>query len=173
MAMAPQVEKLLALSGARYELVAHPRSRTSIQTADYADIPGDRLVKAVVLEDEQGKLMAVLPSTRSVHMGHLTTQLERRVRLADEDELPSIFPDCAPGAVPPLGPVYGLRMVVDTSLDALDEVYFEAGDHQHLVRMDAARFRELLGAAPRVDFGAHERHATQKPMAPSSPRAPE
>src|SRR5688572_2450264 len=111
MAMAPQVEQLLARAGARYELVAHPRSRTSIQTADYADIPGDRLVKAVMLEDEQGKLMAALPSTRSVHMGHLTTQLDRRVRLADEDELPPLFPECEPGAIPPLGPAYGLRMV--------------------------------------------------------------
>ena len=165
MAMAPQVERLLAQAGARYELVAHPHSRTSIQTADYADIPGDRLVKAVVLEDGQGKLLAALPSTRSVHMGHLTAQLDRRVRLADEDELPPLFPDCEPGAIPPVGPAYGLRMIVDASLDAIDEVYFEAGDHRHLVRMDAAQFRALLGAAPRIDFGAAERHATQKPLA--------
>ena len=166
MAMAPQVERLLAQAGVRYELVAHPRSETSIQAADYADIPGDRLVKAVMLEDGQGKLMAALPATRSVHMGHLTTQLDRRVRLADEDELPPLFPDCAPGAIPPLGPAYGLRMIVDASLDAQDEVYFEAGDHQHLVRMDAAQFTKLLGSSPRVDFGAAQRHATRNPLTP-------
>ena len=165
MAMAPRIGKLLAQAGARYELVAHPRSQTSIQAADYADIPGDKLVKAVVLEDGQGKVMAALPSTRSVHIGHLTTQLERRMRLADEDELPPLFPDCSPGAIPPLGPAYGLRMIVDASLDGQDEVYFEAGDHEHLVRMDAAQFRALIGAAPRVEFAVVERHPTKKPLA--------
>ena len=165
MAMAPQVEKLLARSGARYELLSHPRSQTSIQTADYADIPGDKLVKAVMLEDEQGKVMAALPATRSVHIGHLTTQLERRMRLADEDELAALFPDCKPGAIPPLGPAYGLRMIVDASLDAQDEVYFEAGDHEHLVKMGRAAFMQLLGAAPRIDFAAAERHATRSPLA--------
>ena len=168
MAMAPRLEKLLAQAGARYELVAHPRSRTSIQTADYADIPGDRLVKAVVLEDEQGKLLAVLPSTRSVHLGHLTTRLDRRVRLADEDEIPGLFPDCRPGAIPALGTAYGVRMIVDASLEGEGEVYFEAGDHEHLVRMDGAKFGELLGASPRVDFAARERHATKHPLAPGS-----
>jgi Ala-tRNA(Pro) deacylase len=164
MAMAPQVEKLLAQAGARYQLVSHPRSHTSIQTADYADIPGDRLVKAVLLEDEQGKVMAALPSTRSVHIGHLTTQLDRRLRLADEDELPGLFPDCRPGAFPPVGPAYGLRMIVDSSLDAAGEVYFEAGDHESLVRMDGAEFLRIIGTAPRVDFAVAERHHTQKPL---------
>jgi Ala-tRNA(Pro) deacylase len=112
--------------------------------------------------------LAALAATRSVHLGHLTTQLERRVRLADEDEIPGLFPDCKPGAIPPLGPAYGLRMVVDAGLDALAEVYFEAGDHEHLVRMPAAQFRALIGPAPRVDLAARERHPTQKPLGPTS-----
>ncbi len=171
MAMAAQVESLLARTGARYELLAHPGSQTSIQTADLADIPGDRLVKGVVLEDEQGKLIAALPATRSVHIGHLTTQLDRRLRLADEDEIPALFPDCKPGAVPPLGPAYDLRMIVDASLDAQQEVYFEAGDHEHLVHMSAAQYRSLIGSAPRVRFAVEERHqgAGGKPTRPPAP----
>ena len=165
MPIAGRLEDYLARKGAKYDLVAHPHSQTSIQTADYADIPGDRLVKAVVLEDGQGKVIAALPATRSVHIGHLSTQLDRRLRLADEDELPDLFPDCEPGAIPPLGPAYGLRMIVDRSLDAAREIYFEAGDHQHLVRLDGAKYRELIGAAPRVDFATPERHHTQKPLA--------
>ena len=164
MAMAPRLQELLGKAGVRYQLVPHPRSRTSIETADYADIPGDRLVKAVVLEDEQGKLLAVLPSTRSVHLGHLTTQLDRRVRLADEDEIPELFPDCKPGAIPPVGAAYGLRMVVDSALAGDGDVYFEAGDHENLVRVQAARFAQLLGGATRVDFAARERHATRHPQ---------
>ena len=88
------------------------------------------------------------------------------MRLADEDQLPPLFPDCKPGAIPPLGPAYGLRMIVDASLDAQEEVYFEAGDHEHLVKMSAGQFRALIGSAPRVEFAVAERHATRNPQAP-------
>jgi Ala-tRNA(Pro) deacylase len=164
MPMAPNVESYLARSGARYDVIAHPRSRTSIETADLADVPGDRLVKGVLLQDDEGKVLAVLPATRSVHIGHLTTQLNRRLRLADEADLASVFPDCRPGAIPPLGPAYGLRTIVDDGLDGEEEVYFEAGDHEHLVHMTASQFRALIGPAEKVHFAVPERHATSRPL---------
>lgn len=158
MAMAPRVESYLARHGAKYDLLAHPHSQSSIETADRANIPGDHLVKAVVLKDDDGMMLAVLPSTLSVHIGHLTTELERKFRLADEQELQGLFPDCEPGAVPPIGPAYGLRTLVDDSLDAREDVYFEAGDHEHVVHMTAVQFMQLLGNAERVHFGKAERH---------------
>ena len=166
MGLAPRLETWLARNGARYDVVAHPRSHTSIETADLADIPGDRLVKGVVLEDDEGKLLAVLPATRSVHIGHLTTQLNRRLRLADPGDLPGVFSDCEAGAIPPVGPAYGLRTLVDDSLDGEQEVYFEAGDHEHLVHMTASQFRALIGPAEKVHFAVSQRHATSRPLRP-------
>ena len=157
MAIAPLVEDYLSRHGARYDLVAHPRSHSSIETADHAHVPGDRLVKAVVLEDDDGVLLAVLPSTLSVHLGHLSAETHRRLRLADERELPGVFPDCSLGAIPPLGPAYGVRIILDDSLEANEEVWFEAGDHEHLVHMTAAQFMALVGPAQRAHFGVAER----------------
>ena len=147
----------MARHGDTSDVVAHPRSDSSIGPADLANVPGDRLVKAVVLKDDDGVLLAVLPSTLSVPIGHLTTELERTLRLADEDELRGLFPDCEPGAVPPLGAAYGVRTIVDDSLEAREDVYFEAGDHEHLVHMSGARFMELLAPARRAHFGRAER----------------
>ncbi len=158
MAMAPLVEDYLSRHDARYDLVAHPRSRFSIETADAADVPGDRLVKAVLLEDDDGVVLAVLPSTRSVHLGHLSTEMHRRMRLADENDLQGIFPDCEPGAIPPLGPAYGVRTILDDSLEAQPDVFFEAGDHEHLVHMTARQFMALVGPATTVHFSQSSRH---------------
>lgn len=157
MAMPPLVEDYLSRHDARYDLVAHPRSRFSIETADAADVPGERLVKAVLLEDDDGMVLAVLPSTRSVHLGHLGTETHRRLRLADERELQGVFTDCQPGAIPPLGPAYGVRMILDDSLEAQPDVFFEAGDHEHLVHMTAAQFMALVGPARMVHFATPQR----------------
>ena len=159
MAMAPLVEDYLSRHEARYDLVAHPRSRFSIETADTADVPGDRLVKAVLLEDDDGVVLAVLPSTRSVHLGHLSTEMHRRMRLADENDLQGTFPDCKPGAIPPLGPAYGVRTILDDSLEAQPDVFFEAGDHEHLVHMTAQQFMALVGPATTVHFSQAQRHS--------------
>ena len=145
MSIPARVEQYLAQHGARYDLVAHPASHTSIETAEAAHVPGDRLVKGVLLEDDEGALVAVLPATRSVHLSHLGTQLHRRIRLADTADVPRHFPDCRDGAVPPLGPAYGLRTIVDDELQEGEEVYFEAGDHENLVHMTGAQFLSLLG----------------------------
>ncbi len=157
MAMAPLVEDYLSRHEARYDIVAHPRSRFSIETAAAADVPGDRLVKAVLLEDDDGMVLAVLPSTCSVHLGHLSHETHRRLRLADEGELHGVFTDCEPGAIPPLGPAYGVRTILDESLQAQPEVYFEAGDHEHLVHMTAAQFMALVGPATTVHFAKAQR----------------
>lgn len=154
MALAPLVEDYLHRHGAKYDVVAHPRSTHSSETAALAGIPGDRLVKSVVLrDDDDGVLLAVLASTLSVHIGQLSEETHRRLRLADEGDLQGVFPDCSLGAIPPLGPAYGVRIILDDSLDAQEDLWFEAGDHEHLVHMTAGQFMALVGPAQKVHFG--------------------
>ena len=174
MAIAPLVEDYLSRHGARYDVVEHPRSTHSSETAQLAHIPGDRLVKSVVLRDEDDAvLLAVLPSTLSVHIGHLSEETHRTLRLADETDLEGVFPDCSPGAIPPLGPAYGVRIILDDSLEAHADLYFEAGDHEHLVHMATGQFMALVGPAQRVHFGVTS-HRQGDPMNPrargSAPR---
>ena len=57
------------------------------------------------------------------------------------------FPDCQPGALPPFGAAYGLPTLVDRSLETLPVIFFEAGDHETLVRMDGQVFLGLLQGA--------------------------
>ena len=52
---------------------------------------------------------------------------------------------------------------MDASLDAARDVYFEAGDHEHLLHITAAQYRSLIEPAEKVHFGVPERHATARP----------
>ena len=74
---------------------------------------------------------------------------------ATEEEIATLFKDCEPGAVPPLGPAYGVETLLDEALASLDEVYFEAGDHEQLVHVNGEGFRNLLRGV-RHGYFSHE-----------------
>jgi Ala-tRNA(Pro) deacylase len=52
---------------------------------------------------------------------------------------------------------YGIKTIWDpkSSLGKQDEVFFEAGDHQSLVRMIGVQFHELMAPAERGEFSHH------------------
>jgi Ala-tRNA(Pro) deacylase len=113
------------------------------------------LAKAVVLRDQAGYVVAVVPSTHRLTPAAIENALARDLRMATEEELSSIFLDCDRGAVPPVGEAYGLTTVVDTCLETQPEVYFEAGDHRRLIRVSHDGFDALMGDAVRADLSKH------------------
>lgn len=156
MAIAQTLAQYLTSRGAHYDVSRHPRSHSSRETAALAHIPDDRLAKAVILEDDRGYVAAVLPANCQVRLGHLKTSLHRDLRLADEDEIAHLFRDCAPGAVPPLAGAYGiLETVIDETLAAALDVYFEGGDHEALVHMNGREFIALMPQAKHARFARH------------------
>lgn len=157
MAIASRVRDYLDGHALQYDVLNHPHSHNSMETAQFAHIPGGCLAKSVVLEDDDGFLMAVLPSTHHVQLGRLSKALDRRLRLATENELGTLFSDCEPGAVPPLGATYGMRMVMDDSLAESPEIYFEAGDHERVIQVSRETFMVMMEMenANCVRFGEH------------------
>jgi Ala-tRNA(Pro) deacylase len=122
-------------------------------------VPGAQLAKGTVLKDEQGFVIAVVPATRRVDLGAMHRRFGRPLGLATEQELESLFGDCEPGAVPPLGAAYGIESVLDDSLMEESDVYFEAGDHRGLVHVSGTDFRKLMSDAPHGDISRHVRSA--------------
>jgi Ala-tRNA(Pro) deacylase len=152
MSIAKKVECYLNARGVSYETLHHPHSHNSEETADRAFIWEDQLAKTVLLEDEQGYLLAVLPASQRIDLKKLKYECHRKLALAGEDELPDIFPDCELGALPPLGRAYGVPTIYDDRLRKLSCVYFEAGDHRDLVYMGGREFIDLLEHSPHCDF---------------------
>lgn len=155
MSIALSLEDYMVRQGIHYDVVTHSQTRSSLATAEAAHIPGDSLAKAVILEDDDGYLMAVVPATHHIRLGKLRRQLQRTLRLATEHDLMQLFGDCALGAVPPLGTIYGLPTVVDDALAERADLYLEAGDHQELLHLDGSEFGILYADARHGSFSRH------------------
>jgi len=154
MNIAPALQDYLATQQIAYEVIGHSPSVSSRSTAKAAHVPGARVAKAVVVKDARGFVMAVLPASQVVALSQLGAALHREaLELASEAELKKLFADCAVGAVPPLGAAYGLPMVVEEALAEQPELYFEAGDHQHVIHVSRDEFMRLIEGAPRAHFG--------------------
>ncbi|MGD8526057.1 MAG: YbaK/EbsC family protein [Thioalkalispiraceae bacterium] len=144
MAMANTLRKFLADNGIAYDIVSHPYTMSSRNTATVAKIPAAKIAKPVILEDDSGYLMAVVPANEHVKIGKLNHVVHRRLGLATEPELKKLFSDCSTGAIPPLGQAYGMETVVDNQLDDFDDIYFEGGDHKDLVHIKGNSFHKLM-----------------------------
>lgn len=144
MAIAQSIQDFLEQNGVSYETVAHPKTYSAHDTATAAHIDDAHIAKAVVLKDEQGYLLAVIPASRKLDLDRVQTELGRKMELAPEDEADRLFQDCLPGAFPPIGRAYGLETILDESLTSLAKIYFEAGDHEHLIVVGNDPFLALM-----------------------------
>jgi len=159
MSIPSRLSSYLDERGARYETCLHTHSRCSAQTARTAHVPPHQLAKSVIVEDDDGCVMAVVPADRSVLLGQLSRLLGRKhLRLASEAYIASVFSDCDRGAVPGLGMAWGVETVVDEELDVTEVVYVESGDHEHLLRMSNDQFHELMLAARHGHFCGKRTH---------------
>jgi len=154
MAIAPTFQRYLD-QHVTYDVIAHEPTMSSMRTAQACHIPGDCLAKAVVLRDESGYMLAVLPATHHIRTRDLRVQFGKDVDLAGEVEIDQLFHDRAHGAVPPIGECYGLDMIVDDAIDGQGDVYLEAGDHETLVRLSHLQFTKLTADARHGRFSVH------------------
>jgi Ala-tRNA(Pro) deacylase len=156
MSIATSVQQYLDRQHIKYDLLMHPATQDAAHSAELAHVPGDQLAKAVILEDDNGYLMAVLPASHKLDLRSLGRELNRdELTLADEHELTTLFRDCARGAVPPLGPLYDIETILDSSLADIPVVYFEAGDHLTLIRLKGENFRQLMEEVPQRSISHH------------------
>jgi Ala-tRNA(Pro) deacylase len=132
-----------------YDTMSHDHSMTSGQSASLAHISRDKFAKGVLFADEEDYVLAIVPASSRVDLHALAAMVgQPHLELASEDEVAVVFPDCELGAIPALGLAYGLDTVVDESLLEQDDVFFEAGDHEHLVHVSGDGFHRLMAGAP-------------------------
>jgi Ala-tRNA(Pro) deacylase len=156
MTIAARVQHYLDDCGVDYEILEHARTMTSMRTAEAGHISGERLAKAVLLKRDDGYCMAVLPASCHLRLGEVQDCLQQPVGLATEAEVGQMFADCEFGAIPPVGSAYGLEMIIDDSLAAQPDIYFEGGDHTSLIHVNATAFELLTTDARHGRFSRHD-----------------
>jgi len=148
MAIARTLKSYLEERGVEYETLEHKHTDAALDSAKSAHVPPYQMAKAVVLEDEDGYIVSVLPSNNRLHLGWVCEELGRDLKLASESELSALFDDCKTGAIPALSEAYGLKVIWDDQLKHASDVYIEAGDHEHLIHLKGEDFKKMMESLP-------------------------
>ena len=128
-----------------YQVLVHPKTYTSSETAQRGHFSGKELAKVVMAKSDANDVMLVLPSDRTVDLFKLSDMLgTKNVRIEKEKEFKDLFPDCEKGAMPPFGPMYHLPCYVDESFRGHSHIYFNAGNHEECLQISTPDFLRVV-----------------------------
>ncbi|TFG76832.1 MAG: YbaK/EbsC family protein [Thermodesulfobacteriales bacterium] len=120
----------------KYISIYHSPAYTGQELAESVHISGKEIAKTVILKAGGGYMMAVLPASRKINFDYLEEQIAAKgCRLAEEDEIKNLFPDCEVGAMPPFGNIYDMPVYAASALSEDEEIVFNAGTHTDAIRM--------------------------------------
>ncbi len=144
MAIPDRILAFLREMDAEYEHTRHPATYTARELAHVDHVPERNVAKTVVFLGDEVFAMAVLPADENVDLDRLHRTLGlSRLRLASEEEVARLFPDCEIGAMPPFGALFGLPVYVDNRLVEQEVIEFNGGTHRDELRMTYAEFARL------------------------------
>jgi Ala-tRNA(Pro) deacylase len=144
-------------SGVRYYIQHEADSNRLVRES--VDLVG--FVHTAVIRAGKQRLLAVGPNGGDIDLKKFGTLIGERARLETEDEFKWLFPDCALGAVPPFGNLYGLATWLDTSLTKTVEISFLAGTFIDAIKLSYSAYAEVVG--PRIGkFGANTDRAKER-----------
>jgi Ala-tRNA(Pro) deacylase len=145
------VTEHLTERGVAFEVLPHRRAFTSLQEARELGVAADAVLKTVALWTGGKYVLAVVPAPRRLDLRRVREALEDPdARLATEAELAADFPGYELGALPPLGSLLGVPLLVDPEVLEHELVVFAAGTETESVRVAAADlfWDEPLGVLP-------------------------
>jgi Ala-tRNA(Pro) deacylase len=159
MGIAATLKRHLQRQGIEFTVVQHPYAEGSINTAAAAHIPPHQLAKAVLFRDEDfNYTLAVIPASNKVKRYTINQIFDRHMELATEEETEHLFKDCSQGAIPPIGMAYNIDVIWDEELTEMDFIWIEAGDHEHLLRLNVENFKLLMADALHDHFSTQLRY---------------
>ena len=138
------VTDYLTERGVGFEVVPHRRAFTSLQEAREVGVAAEEVLKTVALWTGGKYVLAVVPAARRLDLRRVREALaDPGPRLATEAELQADFSGYELGALPPLGSLLGVPLLVDPEVLDHELVVFAAGTETESVRVAAAElFRD-------------------------------
>jgi Ala-tRNA(Pro) deacylase len=158
------VTDYLADRGVGFEVVPHRRAFTSLQEARELGVAAEEVLKTVALWTEGKYVLAVVPASRRLELRRVRDALEdSAARLATEAELAADFPGYELGALPPLGSLLGVPLLVDPEVLDHEVVVFAAGTETESVQAGTAElFRDEPVAV--LPLTRREDRASEEPI---------
>jgi Ala-tRNA(Pro) deacylase len=141
---AQKLKRMLDQHKIKYISINHSPAYTARETAASTFVPRREFAKTIIVDLDGEKVMAVVSASRHVDLEALRKLAQASAaRLASEDEFRELFPDCELGAMPPFGSLYGMRVFVDGMVTEVDDLCFNAGSHEQILRLECKDFLKL------------------------------
>lgn len=142
-----------------YRLYCHTRVSSLYEAAHIHNISRAAVARTVILKDNKGYYVAVLPLDTEIDFRVLNKTLKRELYIVRGCEADRLFRDCEPLAHPPIAVPYGLPVIVDISLLSRPFIYIEPGSHTSLLRIESSDFHYLMANATWAKFAESTQHA--------------
>ena len=132
------IAEYLEANGIAFEIVEHTPTMSASAEAEATHHRPSQVAKTVVLRDQRGYVVAVVPASRRLDLHKVRELLgaSKTLRFATELEMARDFPAVETGATPPFGPMLPLAEVIDQRLLEEDRILCAGGDHRHSVLVD-------------------------------------
>jgi len=143
-----------------YEILHHPEAFTAQTIAAAEHVKGRHHAKVVMVKSGGEHLMTVLPADSRLDLENLEKLTGKPAAIESEAEFKDLFPDCAPGAMPPFGDLYGVPTYVDKSLTKEDYIVFEAGTHTDAIKLSYRDYERT--AKPHIQEFAVKLHSIKQ-----------
>jgi len=145
MPLSERLRSFLDSHQAEFTLTTHAKAFTAREVALAEHLPPREVAKTIVIFGDGAYHMIVVPASKMVDLHEVRCALGlSQAQLATEGELGRFFPDCELGAMPPLGPLYGVPVYLDSGLAGHDTIAFNAGTHREVIHMRMAEYRRLV-----------------------------
>jgi Ala-tRNA(Pro) deacylase len=144
MPVSPSVQEFLRRADVAYSVLPHAPAYSAQDEAAVTHTPGRDWAKAVICFADGEPIQAVVPADRMVDLDRLALLAgAATLRLAREDELTWLYPDCERGAMPPFGPLYKQRVFADQALAGEPRIVFDGGSHGDAIVMRYVDFAAI------------------------------
>ncbi|HEU5317115.1 MAG TPA: flagellar FlbD family protein [Chloroflexota bacterium] len=158
MACREKLEQYLRSEGVPFEVRRHATAFTAQQVAESEHVPGKLVAKVIVVFAGGSPAMLVIPASYRADLDAAARALGvDSVRLAQEDDFETLFPDCEVGAMPPFGNLYDMPVYVDRSLAEDETIVVQAGTHTETISLTYADYARLV--RPTVAEFAHSQRS--------------
>jgi Ala-tRNA(Pro) deacylase len=150
MAAATWIRDELTSRGLKFEELHHLDAYTAQEVAQKEHVSGHRIAKVVGVIADNQPIELILPASRRVDLKRVAALVgAERARLATEEELGRLFPDCEVGAIPALRHWQGVELIMDESLAGGGDLFILGGTHSDAIRIRFDDWFELV--KPRVE----------------------
>lgn len=135
-----RIEEKLQQAGVPFTVLRHAPVYTSEEAAAVRGTPLSSGAKALIVKAGEAFMLLVLPADRKLDNRKARAGLgARALRFATREEVEQLT-GLRPGAIPPLGSLFGLPTRCDPALADNPSINFNAGDHAVSVQMAYADY---------------------------------